>query len=374
MRIAHFLVGRCNPDSANGVDKTVYYLSKAQAASGNDVALFTLTDKPLIPIQGVMVKKYSSVGFPFYLPKLLLTDLLEWEPDITHLHSVYTLPNMVLARSLHDRRIPYVVTPNGGLSPYVLRRRWYLKIPYKLFFEQPTLNRASFVHAVADARDIKNYGVRVPIITAPNGLDLSEIPADLNRELLAARFPQVRGKRIFLFLGRLDPYHKGLDLLLAGFSQAQIKHAILVLVGPEWRGEQRTLEALARRLNIESQVVFAGPAYGNEKFHLMAGADVFVHTSRYEGVPFSVLEAAALALPCLVTPAADPLRMFSRYKAGILVNPNAPDIAEGVRRFTATSSTNLQIMGAKARRIIAAEFNWAKIAQVLTDAYINHAP
>ncbi|CAM3384835.1 hypothetical protein [Rhodothermus bifroesti] len=31
MRIAHVLLGRCNPDSANGVDKTVYPLARHQA-------------------------------------------------------------------------------------------------------------------------------------------------------------------------------------------------------------------------------------------------------------------------------------------------------------------------------------------------------
>lgn len=75
MRIVHFTLGRCNPDSANGVDKTVYYLSKTQAALGNAVTVFSLTVKSPIPIQGVAVKTYSPKGFPFIPPKPLLRNL-----------------------------------------------------------------------------------------------------------------------------------------------------------------------------------------------------------------------------------------------------------------------------------------------------------
>ena len=39
MRIVHFILGRCNPDSANGVDKTAYYLSKTQTSMGHQVSL-----------------------------------------------------------------------------------------------------------------------------------------------------------------------------------------------------------------------------------------------------------------------------------------------------------------------------------------------
>ena len=64
MRIAHFCIGRCNPESANGVDKTVYYLSRAQATLGHDVAVFSLTEKSTLPIPGVMVRAYAPMRTP----------------------------------------------------------------------------------------------------------------------------------------------------------------------------------------------------------------------------------------------------------------------------------------------------------------------
>jgi len=32
MRVIHVLLGRCNPESASGVDKTVYHLARHRAA------------------------------------------------------------------------------------------------------------------------------------------------------------------------------------------------------------------------------------------------------------------------------------------------------------------------------------------------------
>ncbi|GAP07778.1 hypothetical protein ATHL_02665 [Anaerolinea thermolimosa] len=93
MRIAHCILGRCNSESANGVDKTVYYLALHQAKAGEKVAVFSITDKEPLPIPGVEVIPIPSVrkGLLIHLPFSfcgLEEKLLEWKPDIVHFHSV----------------------------------------------------------------------------------------------------------------------------------------------------------------------------------------------------------------------------------------------------------------------------------------------
>lgn len=370
MEIVHFLLGRCNPDSANGVDKTVYHLSRAQAMLGHDVAVFSITAKPPIPIDRVTVKTYSPEKLPIRLPRGLIEDLFIRKPDVVHLHSVYIPQNAFLAKHLRSQRIPYVVTPNGGLSPYVLRRRWYLKIPYKLLVERPYLNHAAFIHAVTDQTDVRNYGVKVPIVVAPNGIDLASIPKNFNSNAIVERFPDLDDKRIFLFLGRLDAFHKGLDLLLRGFQKSlEETNAILILIGPDWRGHRRKLEKLVQSLGISSQVFFLGPVYGEEKWALLVSADVFVHTSRWEGASFSVLEALGCGKPCLLSPAADPAGLIEQYGAGIVVQPDVEDVARGFREMAALDVSELLTMGSKARAMAELEFNWERIAEALARAY-----
>src|SRR5690348_14226774 len=251
-RIAHFALGRTNPEAADGMDKTVYHLTRTQAALGQPVRLFSITNKPAIPIPGVQVSAYPSMmppailpterlrdllvwRSPLNLPARLMADLVAWRPDVLHLHGVHIPQHFRLARCARRHQIPYCVTVHGMLAPGAESRRPTLK-RIVAAFQRPFLDRASFVHALTEgeAEDVHGYGIRTPIVVASNGID----PAFLSPPVSA---PLVDGDVDFLFLGRLDPDQKGLDALLEGFAGSGLTQAILHLAGPDWRGGQRTL-------------------------------------------------------------------------------------------------------------------------------------
>ena len=148
-----------------------------------------------------------------------------------------------------------------------------------------------------------------------------------------------------MFIGRLDAWQKGLDLLIEAFAQAGLREAGLVLVGPDYRGSRRELERLANRLGISSQLVFIGPAFGEDRANLFAAADVFVHPSRWEGLSLSVLAAAAAGKPCLITRDADPFGELERAQAAIFVETNVSSIAEGLRRAAALNTVSCRPWG-----------------------------
>jgi glycosyltransferase involved in cell wall biosynthesis len=207
----------------------------------------------------------------------------------------------------------------------------------------------------------------------PGGIDASTVPRDLDRGALAARHPMLRGRRIFLLLGRLDPAQKGLDLLVRAFAAARLDEAALVLVGPDFRRGRPWLERLLARLQPSAPVVLLDAVYGRERFEVVAGADVFVHTARWEGMPNAVLEAAAMALPCLLTPPADPLGRLSQGGGAISVEPQVGSIAEGLRRMCRATPEDLRRMGARARDLVVSEFLWPRTAHVLAEAYARHS-
>jgi len=372
MKIAHFLRGRCNPDNANGVDKTIFHLSRTQGALGNDVTVFSITGKSPIPIPGVEVKTYKPQGFAFKIPPHLLEDLWHWNADILHLHSVHSPQNIILGKLSRDRGLPYVVTVNGALFPVAMQRRRILKKLFGAILERRFFNATAFMHAICDSEKqaLLNYGFTGDTVIAPNGIDLETIPHRLNEKLLTQRYPEVLGKRVIMFLGRLAPQHKGLEMLVRGIAKAPKNNTIFVLVGPDWRGGRQRLETLVRDLGIRSRVIFTGPAYGHEKFDFLASADVFVHTSRWEaGVPFSVLEAAGIGLPCIVTRPADPNSLFSAYRGGIVVDVNVESIVLGLSQIARLTHEELINMGTNARRMVKIEFDWERTARTLIDAY-----
>ena len=392
LRVAHFTLGRCNPESANGVDKTVYHLARTQAALGHPVAVFSLTDKAPLPIPGVTVCATPPVKIPlpfltgrgrdlfigrapWNVPSRLVERITDWRPDVLHLHFVHVPPNVFLTRRLSPA-VPYCVTIHGALSRDAQRRNRWTKQIFKLLFERKYLERAAFLHAISeeDVRGLQHYGIANRTVLAPNGIDLESLPTTFDHAALHRVDGRLQGRRVFLYLGRLDPQQKGLDLLLRAFAVSRTNDAALVLVGPDWRGAQRDLEALARSLGVSDSVVFAGPAFGKRKTDFLRAADVFVHPSRWEaGVPFSVLEAAALQRPCLLSEAADPGRILDRGGAALSVAPTVEGIAAALSQMSAMSSDTLRAIGSRAREVVTATFSWPRTATILLEAYRTHA-
>lgn len=394
MRIAHFCIGRCNPESANGVDKTVYYLSRAQATLGHDVAVFSLTEKSTLPIPGVMVRAYAPMRTPaalahrrlgellitrspFNLPRRLVAELLAWQPDILHLHFVHLPQNIALARQVKRHGIPYCVTIHGGLSRSALSRRRLQKRLFGALIEHRYLQRAAFLHAISaeDLDGLRAYGAAGHReVVAPNGIDLEDLPKPGDPQGLRVQFPALEDRQLLLFIGRLDPAQKGLDLAIRAFAAARNPNVMLVLVGPDWRGGRARLEALARDLGVAEQVLFTGPAFGQQKADLLHAAAAFLHVSRWEaGIPFSVLEAAAVGRPCLLTTAADPARQLDRAGGAIVVEVDEREIAAGMRRLFSLSERERASMGAAAHDLVAREFSWTPIAECLVQEYQQHA-
>jgi glycosyltransferase involved in cell wall biosynthesis len=376
MKIAHFVLGRCNPDTANGVEKTISYLATNHASLGDEVAIFSISDKPPIPYDGVSVRTYSPTNIPFTLPAQLVGDLKAMSPDVIHIHSGYVPYNIAVGRIARRWKTPYVVTPNGNCAKQVLSRRPWIKLPYKHFLERPYLNKAAFIHAVGDGEDVRKYGITVPIVDAPNGMDVSLIPADLDRSIISKRFPQTRDKRVFLYLGRLDPTQKGLDLLIDAFGAARRESAeiVLVLVGPDWWNGKAVLEKQIARLGLYEDVIFWGSSYGKEKFDLLASCDVFVHTSRWEGLAFAVVEALACGKPSLLTKAADPCgELVAKYGAGIVVQPDVNDIKDAIINFQNLPDESLTSMSNQALDLVLKELNWVDISKKVRDGYLSYA-
>jgi glycosyltransferase involved in cell wall biosynthesis len=383
------LWGRCNPDSANGTDKTVYYVASAQAAAGHEVDIFSINDKPPIPVPGCEVKSYPVRRLPIpagngrlqelllsrsplNLPPALAVDLIGWRPTIVHFHSVHLPPAIRLARQVRNHGIPYCVSLHGGLAVAAQRRGRLAKRVFAALFERRFLNNAAFIHAVsaADVEGARAYGARNRFVLAPNCIDPAVMPDDIDRTLLRRRVPAFARRRLFTYVGRLDPDQKGLDLLLRAWADACSGHNVgLVLVGPDWRGGQTQLQALADSLGILDSVAFFGPVSGKEKWDVLAGTDVFVHPSRWEGASFSVLEAMLAGNPLLITDRVDADGLIARAGAGIVTTPDERGIGIALRTLVEADSKDLARFGEGSRELVHRHFRWEGTTETLLDAY-----
>ena len=187
--------------------------------------------------------------------------------------------------------------------------RWYLR----------QVRRADRIVVQSNvARDEMRARVAVPddrIVRIYNPVDVERLRARASAEAspLAGAGPHV------VAAGRLGR-QKGFDMLLDAFAGARRRGAAgdLTILG---EGPDRTaLEAQAARLGIASAVRFTG--FRENPFPYFAAADLFVLSSRYEGLPNVVLEAMACGCPVVAFDCPRGVREIVRTgRNGVLLPP-----------------------------------------------------
>lgn len=122
---------------------------------------------------------------------------------------------------------------------------------------------------------------------------------------------------VVISVGRLSK-EKGFDILIKAFSRIQKElDARLVIIG---EGEERaSLETLAESLGIRDQVWM--PGYDENPYKYVSKADVFVLSSRFEGLPNTLIEALAVGTPCVATRCkSGPAEILLDGEGGLLVD------------------------------------------------------
>jgi len=105
-----------------------------------------------------------------------------------------------------------------------------------------------------------------------------------------------RGGVCYIAAGRLT-FQKGFDRLLDWFSKLNEKNSTLVILGS---GDLKCeLLKKVQSLNIQNRVKIKD--FCNNPWQWYAGADVFLLSSRWEGMPNSVLESLACGVPVIST-------------------------------------------------------------------------
>jgi len=122
--------------------------------------------------------------------------------------------------------------------------------------------------------------------------------------------------------GRLT-YQKGFDQLLRWFSALNNKTATLVILGDG--DDKLKLIQQSNDLNIQDQVKFIGFCKNPWKWY--AGADVFLLSSRWEGLPNVVLESLTCGTPVIATSESGGIaEIASQVKIGSLIVTSTPSI------------------------------------------------
>ena len=185
---------------------------------------------------------------------------------------------------VREANLPSISLPNNPNSLLMWQGyRWLYRHADRVLVTSERM-KGEFVHT---------FKVPVAILSIfPNPIDETEVRARATIELTRVSGPGLR----FVAVGRLT-YQKGFDRLLRWFADFNRVDAHLTILGDgELSGE---LKQLVSELGVAKQVSFAG--FTENLWGCIAGADAFLMSSRWEGMPNSALESLACGTPVIAT-------------------------------------------------------------------------
>lgn len=210
--------------------------------------------------------------------------------DIVHTHGYKTDILGVLATRGLDCRL--VSTPHGWSTAAGSKLRLYEALDRLAFGLCDRVVPLS-EDLMAGLRRLPWVGSRAKLIT--NGVDLSEITESGETATEVAEF-RAEGGRVIGYVGQLIP-RKRIDTLIRAFAQLADGRARLYLVGDG--PERQKLQDLTEELGLGACVRFTG--FRDDRLAYLRGFDVFAIPSALEGIPRSVMEAMAAAIPVVAS-------------------------------------------------------------------------
>jgi glycosyltransferase involved in cell wall biosynthesis len=317
--------------SRGGSDRVAAYLARGFASAGMDVELVVFCSGG--EVEGILSRLVGDDIPIRYLGRPTTSrplDLIRGLPALVR-HLRRARPDFILSTAnntslatviatlgagLRDARIllkttnPIASSRHRGLVRGI--RRWSYRLIFRRTASVLTLSadesaemREAFPRFAALFHDVANPYVTPAMLIPPPTTPRAGPPTIISIARLTAQ--------------------KRLDRLIEAFAHVRDPGARLLILG---EGEDRgALEALVARLGLTGRV--AMPGYVTDVASALAGADLFVLPSDYEGLPAVVLEAMAAHCPVLCTdcfPAAQSL-LGSAPGCAIITDPSPVALA-----------------------------------------------
>ncbi len=294
----------------------------------------------------------SQRGYDLFLLYKLRRLLHKWHPDVINVHDRASLPYVAAAN--FARRTPVVYTGHGLLFGQSQRP------PFRYRWIRPGLAAMTAVAEEAATKHRRHLGWTREITIIPNGVpDISPDPA--RREKTRRELGIDPGTIVFLAVGNARP-EKGFELLIR--AAAGVGSPAVVMIAGQIQDD-----AYGRMLRQEQPL--AGErvrllGFRSDTAALYSAADVFVLSSRSEGLPMVVLEAMMAGLPVIATRVGGLPQVISPETGVLVDSENVEQLRDAMNALLADGERRRRL-GAAARA--AALKNYS--VDVMVDGYIK---
>ena len=287
--------------------------------AGGDAARFhDALDERGVPWRGVPCGPDVSPA----LARRVVQAIRAERPDLLHTHMVHA--DIYGSTAAHLTRVPFVSTRHNDDR--------YLLGPFR-YVDRTFMHGARAIIAISDA--VREFHIRAglparKLETIHYGLD--ELPSAPS-EVTPAAAGIAPGIPLVLAIGRLIE-QKDHATLLDAFALARREHgeARLAILG--WGRLEDATRARVHALGLDDAVVVPGRV---EPSAWLARADVFAHTSRWEGFGIVLLEAMLAGLPVVATRVSAIPEIVVDGKTGLLAAPGDSNAVAAACRACSTT-------------------------------------
>jgi glycosyltransferase involved in cell wall biosynthesis len=357
---------------AGGLERVVIDLAREGRALGQSVSILCI-EKP-----GVHADEVRLVGANLYCAEK--GPGLRWDA----VRKVRSILDEIHPDVIHTHQIPallYVVASSPKFASALIHTEHNNQLKRFTSFRE----RAAYLTwlAIAGRRAHRLFGVSADssqglldthivspskVFTVTNGIDLLRFRPAQNRAQARIALGIPAEAFVFGTVGRLNEM-KRQDIFLDAFAKLSRElpssYAVLVGDGPL----RHELGAQAEKLGIADRVIFAGFQPSPEEF--LAVFDVFVQTSRMEGLPLAVLEAAAAGLPVVASNVGGLEEISNSGQSILLYDFGDTNSLLSKLRQLAADPVYRQLISKSGRSHILATYSAARMAEEYQQHYLQ---
>lgn len=363
---------------ANGVTTSILNARRGLTGKGHKVTVYS-AGPPML--ENESVHYYGGKIFPLYpdFPIAIYPTrygrrnkraLNRQNADLIHIHA----PGPVGLRgywAAKRKGLPFVLTYHTIIEPLVR----YAPFGWKTFYrvgsqaaDRAMSRRCTLL--IAPTKEMRRHLIQKypafeeKIRVVPTGIDVHRYRPGLDASSLRQAWGFAARERIILYLGRLS-YEKRIDVVLRAFARLRAQGPDLRLVIAGTGPAMDELKSMAKSLQLDGVVRFAGHVRDQDVPLAYSAADVFASASEIETQGLTLLEAMACAKPAAVAAIGGFLDVVRDGENAYLFAPGSVDGATHALRLALGVPARVR----EAARETALEFSIERCTQLLESAY-----
>jgi glycosyltransferase involved in cell wall biosynthesis len=289
--------------------------------------------------------------------------LQQVRPQILHSHMVHANLLARIVRPLSP--IPILICTAQNID----EGGWRREIAYQ--FTDPLCDLTTQVSNAGLERYIHVGAVsRRKAIFIPNGVDSTLFRPDReSRETVRKAFGIEDSTFVWLAVGRFEP-QKDYPTMISAFSKLHRLHPTSQLLIAGQGVLLAEMQHFAKELNLSDSIRFIG--LRKDIAALLNGADAFVLSSAWEGLPMVLLEAASVGLPIVATDVGGNREVVRSNVNGYLFPSRDTDtLAKKMHLVMTLEPDKRMAMGREGRQLIETYFDLEIVVDQWEEIYLN---